>query len=199
MISLSEAYSPWAFEHAIDRRTGVYFILNDITGDMYVGSAARDFNCRLKKHLVRLRNGEHHSPKLQASWNRHGAGVFSFGILEDCPPKDCLVREQFWINFYHPEYNVALLAASTRGLKHSEETKMKMRGPRPHVSARMMGHGFSKATLEKMSARRKGRAISLEVRQKLSVALKGRSKSPETIQKMRDAQNVRREKERSLA
>jgi len=54
------------------------------------------------------------------------------------------------------------------GLKHSEESKEKMRGPRPDAIHWMKGKNHTKATKEKISKANKGKTASIETRKKLS-------------------------------
>lgn len=42
-------------------------------------------------------------------------------------PKDCIKREQYYMNIYKPEYNVYQTAGSPRGYKHTEEALVKLR------------------------------------------------------------------------
>ena len=51
--------------------SGIYKIQNKNTGKCYVGSAV-NIDRRKKKHFLELRNGIHHSLKLQRSYNKHG-------------------------------------------------------------------------------------------------------------------------------
>ena len=48
----------------------VYKITNIVNGKFYVGSTI-DFNRRVKNHFNFLRNGAHHSIKLQNSFKKH--------------------------------------------------------------------------------------------------------------------------------
>ena len=133
--------------------SGIYAIRNLVTGKMYVGSAI-DFAKRFKNHRSALTNGKH-NPKLQNSWNKHGAGAFVFEILEVVEDKALLLTiEQQWLDkfkSYGPAgYNVALFAsAPMRGRKRSavsiEKTAAAHRGTKRGVE-----------TIKRMSAWQKG-------------------------------------------
>lgn len=53
-------------------------------------------------------------------------------ILEYCSIELLASREQHWINFLNPYYNILKFVKSSRGYKHTEVTLNKMRGPRPN-------------------------------------------------------------------
>lgn len=57
---------------------------------------------------------------------KNGYSVFKLEILEYCPPKDMLSREQYYLDLLKPKYNILAKAGSSLGFKHSEETKRKM-------------------------------------------------------------------------
>jgi len=46
--------------------------------------------------------------------------------LEYCDIKDIILREQYYLNFFNPEYNINPTADSRLGSKHTEATKQKM-------------------------------------------------------------------------
>lgn len=50
--------------------SGVYMIKNVLNNHKYIGST-KNFKQRLKQHLSDLRNNKHHSPHLQAAWNKY--------------------------------------------------------------------------------------------------------------------------------
>jgi len=136
------------------RLSGIYRILNKINGKGYVGKAT-NLPVRWHGHKHHLRKGNHHSPHLQAAWNKYGKDNFQFEILELVEDKTKLVeREQYWINFYDAAnpakgYNVLANANESRTSPHSEETRKKI------------GDG------------NRGKFVSLETRKKQSEALLG--------------------------
>lgn len=105
----------------------IYGIINLITGHQYVGSA-KNFYKRKRSHLTRLRANIHHSPYLQNSWNKYGEQNFKFILLEKIVEDNMLlIREQWWINNSHSEYNICKIAGSSIGVKRRQETKDKVR------------------------------------------------------------------------
>ena len=98
-------------------------IKNLVNGKCYIGSTY-DFVDRFRKHRYCLRNNKHHSKILQSSWSKYGENYFVFGIIEFVESIDNLtIVEQKWMDHYTPEYNILKFAKSSKGFKHSQETK----------------------------------------------------------------------------
>ena len=106
--------------------TGIYRITNLRTGKHYVGSA-ESIRARWVQHRAQLRNGEHHSIKLQRSWDRHGQDAFEFAIVEELPDRSGIIaREQYWMDVLHgyaAGYNSCATAGSTIGHRRTDEQK----------------------------------------------------------------------------
>ena len=136
---------------------GIYLILNTTDAKVYVGSATTPRK-RINSHRSMLRQGSHHSPRLQRAFARDGEAAFSFKVIEFCPTEHLLVREQYWMNYFAAfaaGYNAAPVAGTRAGV------------PQPaSVSA-------------KMKAFHTGKPKSAEQRARMSAAAKGRKKSPE--------------------
>lgn len=164
---------------------GIYMITNMINGKRYIGSSY-NLSKRKSTHLWALRKGVHVNRHLQSAFDKHGEKVFLFTVLERCATADLILREQWYLDNFKPEYNVALFAGSpTKGLKtpHSLETKAR-------ISASLRGHATSAETREKISQNNGSR--NPEVREKISLANKGRKLSPEAVEKIRAASRGRR-------
>jgi len=111
-----------------EQRCGIYAIQNTQTGQSYIGSSSRVAK-RWYEHRRSLAAGSHQSPYLQHSWNKYGSQAFVFFVLEDCEPTVLLVREQEYIDAFHPAFNNCLVAGSRLGSKNHDNTKV-------HASAR---------------------------------------------------------------
>jgi len=85
---------------------GVYQIRNLVNGKIYIGSSVV-LSVRYSTHLKELRQGIHFNSKLQNSWNKHGEKSFEFSVLEYCDPKETFEREQVYIDFLKPAYNIS--------------------------------------------------------------------------------------------
>lgn len=139
--------------------SGIYSISLD-DGRCYIGSAV-DYRKRWKIHKHSLKKGNHHSAKLQHAWNKYGEDRFTFRMIENCEVDKLIDREQFWIDSLNPFFNIARIAGSSLGVKHTEETRKK---------------------LSKIAAVvQKGRKHSDESKAKRSASLKGRKPSPQCI------------------
>lgn len=182
--------------------TGVYCWLNRVNGKRYVGSAAKSILRRMRKHQQDLSKNRHPNRHLQSAWNKYGSRKFAFVILERCAPKDCLVREQYWMDKYrsaNPKfgYNIAPKAGSTLGVKlgkptkeHSRNRALALAGKRggwkhtEATKAKMRERRHTEEAKAKMSATRKGNTfISAEQRAKTSATLMGHPVSKEQIAK----------------
>lgn len=109
-------------------KSGIYLIRCTATKRVYVGSAV-DLKRRWTDHRRDLRNGVHHSAKLQRAWNRFGADAFSFEPVLSCDVgllKDC---EQELLNFYGGARHCFNISDSTiapmLGRKMTAEAKRK--------------------------------------------------------------------------
>lgn len=100
----------------------IYQIINLQNNKSYVGSC-KDARKRWNSHKSKLNNNIHHSIILQNAWNKYGAENFVFKIIEFCPTDKCIEREQYYIDFYSPYYNVLKNAQKGRHKLHSQETK----------------------------------------------------------------------------
>lgn len=160
-------------------KTGVYLIFCIANEKLYVGSAANSFKDRFAVHKCTLRNKKHPNPKLQNSWNKYGENAFLFTPLEYVTPRDCVNREQFWITRLIPFFNISPTAGNCLGVKHSEETKLKM-------SSWQIGRKLTAEHIAKSAASHRGMKHSEETRKRMSIAQKaiGRKHSAETKAKI---------------
>jgi group I intron endonuclease len=69
---------------------------------------------------------------------KYGYSTFSLEILEYCDPKDCIKREQYYIDLYKPEYNIYKTAGSPYGYKHTEEALVKLRNRKLSEEAKLL-------------------------------------------------------------
>jgi group I intron endonuclease len=159
--------------------SGIYVIRNTVNGKVYVGSAV-DLTTRWGQHRYLLDKRTHHCRYLQHAWTKHGAIAFVFEVIETIQEtKGLIAREQVHLDDAFASglaYNISRTAGSVLGVKHTEETRMK-------VSAAGKGRVYSLERNAKISASRKGKKrapFSLAARINMGLASKGRTKSPET-------------------
>ena len=81
------------------KHPGVYAIRHVESGKAYIGSSNNIYH-RWRLHLCMLRRGDHHSPKLQNSWNKYGEAAFVFEAVEMSlnDPVLLCAREQHWMD-----------------------------------------------------------------------------------------------------
>jgi hypothetical protein len=121
-------------------KSGIYLITNNINNKTYVGSSV-NLSKRFLKYfndnaLVKNRMLISFS-LLKYKWNN-----FTLEILEYCPIKDVIAREQFYLDTLKPQYNILKVAGSSLGYTHTEASLLK-------ISRRVI----SETTLAKMKAR----------------------------------------------
>ena len=96
-----------------------------------------------------MRKNKHHSIYLQRAWVKYGEDAFVFDIIESCFSFILIYREQFWIDHFKPEYNIAQKAGSALGVKHTLETRNK-------VSLAGIGRKLTEETRKKISLGKMG-------------------------------------------
>lgn len=107
-------------------KSGIYKIINITNNHFYIGSA-KNLYSRQKDHFNRLYNGTHPNIILQRSYDKYKFDSFKFEILEECSKEILIEREQYYLDNLKPKYNICQKAYSRLGVKHTEETKIKMR------------------------------------------------------------------------
>jgi group I intron endonuclease len=165
-------------------KSGIYEILNKTNGHRYVGSAV-NLKRRWRAHKRRLFGGTHENEHLQNAWNKYGADTFGFEVLERWEPEFLVGMEQWWMNMLRPEYNIAPVAGSMLGHKHTDEA-------RANMSAAGKGRVLTKEHKANLSAARRGRLLAKEHKANISAALMGHSTPPETRAKISAALKRRR-------
>lgn len=152
--------------------SGVYEIRNQINGKRYIGSSA-NLKKRWQSHLSGLCRGCHENQHLQRAFDKYGEAAFVFSILEKVEPEMLIGREQHYLNMLGAEYNIARIAGSCLGYRHTKEARRKIGRPNSK---------HSPETREKMRA-----SWTPERRQALSKAGKGRPHSAEHRRKIGNA------------
>jgi group I intron endonuclease len=159
--------------------SAIYAIVNNVTCDMYVGSAVA-VKRRWSAHRNLLTKQSHYNSRLQRAYDKYGASSFDWEIVQFVDDKTQLIAsEQFWMNFFAPAYNGRPIANSPLGTKASVETRAKM-------SAAAKKRGFSEEHKRNISKAKKGVSVmSEEQKQHLSLVNKGKVLSVETREKIR--------------
>lgn len=154
--------------------SGVYAIARTNGKGLYIGSSVNIRN-RFRKHKTMLRINRHINPHLQNAWNKYGEDCFTFTLLMECSPDQCIEFEQKMITLWDPDYNICSMARSVLGITRSARTRAK-------ISAANKGRKHSKETRAKISKIKTN--PSNELRAKLSAAQK-RRKPPSDVTRAR--------------
>ena len=141
-------------------KSGVYRWTNKVTGNIYVGSGV-DLSKRLSGYYsyrylkTQLKKGK---SAIYSAILKYGLSNFSLEILEYCSLSDAVLREQYYLDWLNPEYNLLRIAGSTRGQKHSEETRKKISDAMGGENNPMFGKNHSDETRKKISGAKLGQA-----------------------------------------
>jgi len=109
-------------------KSGIYCFTNLIDGKKYIGSAVK-ITRRLRKYFsissieYELSKGRSH---IYSAILKHGLDNFSLSILDYCESPCVIFWEQYHIDASLPLYNILAKAGSSKGFKHSLETRKKM-------------------------------------------------------------------------
>ncbi len=122
-----------AVRQAVRPFSGVYIIINLLTEDMYVGSGiVGQIGNRFHRHLFSGLG----SQRIWSAVQKYGLSNFAFLIIEKIENIEItslekttklLSRENHYLTMLLPVYNIAPQAGYTFGVKHTDETKAKMR------------------------------------------------------------------------
>jgi hypothetical protein len=163
---------------------GLYVIW--LSDTHYYGGRAVSFLARWRRHLRRLRRGDHPNAHMQSVFNLHGR--FDPEIITSCSGHEAQVEvEQAWLDEHYGKTGCLNMNPYTHGGNgpHTEEYKARMTGrklSKAHRDACSRGQrrrfardgGMPEETCRRMSEARKGVPMSEEARRNMSRAQKGR-------------------------
>lgn len=156
-------------------RSGIYAIINNINGNLYVGSAT-NVRKRWQAHRKDLRSNKHHSIYLQRAYNKYGIENFKYVVLTFCDKEDTLKKEQYFIDFFGMEnlYNICPTAGSNLGRKfdktHGQKISLAKKGKKTQPCPEYVKI--------KIGLAHKGKKLSEEHKQKLALAKLGKKRGP---------------------
>lgn len=105
----------------IPRITGVYRIINDITGEFYIGSSV-DIRMRFGTHMGRDAKNYQHKHKFYKDIIDYGESNFSLDILKECNRDELIKWEQYYFDLLKPTYNK--VRPTENNFKNPEVIKM---------------------------------------------------------------------------
>lgn len=160
----------------------IYKIINGVNGKFYVGSAV-NFVARKRRHVWRLRRGDHVNKRLQAAWNKYGEAAFAFCVVEEvAADADLLSAENVWLHEHVGKaycYNIATDAKAPQTGKYGNKNSMwgKTFSHTPEAKAKISAASKQQIQTEETKTKRrqtmKGHAVATETRLKISAALTG--------------------------
>jgi hypothetical protein len=110
-------------------KSGVYRLVNNINGDSYVGSSInltnrfrRYYNINYIKGKILIDNS-----RIYRALLKYDHSNFSLEILEYCNYESLKDREQYYMDWLKPIYNICKTAGSMLGFKHSVKTLEKFK------------------------------------------------------------------------
>ena len=121
-------------------KSGIYCWTNLKSNKKYIGSSI-NLGSRLKDYfnysfLILPKNK---GMLIYKALLKHGYTSFRLEILEYCDKLNCIDREQYYIDFIKPEYNLLSKAGSSFGYKHSKDSLIKVRN---HLAKLNESKGF---------------------------------------------------------
>lgn len=164
-------------------QSGIYQIVNRLTGRRYVG-ATMNVQRRWAEHRSALRRGVHWTRAFQDDWNTYGSDAFSWEVLQILTDRDqLLIAEDLHIHQSEiPPYNTNGRSGTgpRRGYHHTAEARQKM-------SMAQKGHHKSPEWRRHLGVAHKGSTLSAEHRAAIGAGLRGHTDSPETKLKRRES------------
>ena len=160
-------------------KSGIYCFTDKTDKRQYIGSAVK-ITRRLRKYfssttlIYELTKSNSH---IYRAILDKGLSNFSLSILEYCEPNKCIERENYYFKLLAPKYNILAVAGSSKGFKHSLETRQKM----SYSQIRIGNRGRFKTGVTS------GENHPLYGKKGIDSAWFGKKHSEETIYKMRIA------------
>lgn len=152
----------------LKNKSGVYCWYNNVTGKYYIGSSLNLLN-RINRYYQNHYLTTNFALTIIKALLKYGMKNFSLIILEITDKENVLIREQFYLDEFKPEYNILKFARNSQGFKHTKES------------------------IEKIKKSKIGGKHSDEVRKRMSITRRGESNNffgkkhtEETILKLKE-------------
>jgi group I intron endonuclease len=169
-------------------KSGIYMIANKITRDMYIGQS-KDISNRFRNYFNLSYLKSKDSLIISRALINYGYNNFSVTILEYCDKSNLLVREQYYLDKFKPQYNILKIARSSLNTKHTEDTKTKisksLKGVYVKEKSSLFGSLHTEGTKKLMSLKK----------QRENNPLFGKSHKESTIELMRQKALNRKQSE----
>jgi group I intron endonuclease len=126
--------------------------------------------------MNQLKKKKHHSLVLQNHVNKYGIDDLEFSIIKEVDISENLIEiEQYYLDMFHPKFNVCAIAGTPSVISRSKESYKRS-------AAKMKGHEFwgirvqSDELKEKISKSKLGSHCSEATRKKISLGIQGKGK-----------------------
>ena len=107
--------------------SGIYFIMSCQKPErIYVGSCVC-FKSRVMLHQTQLLHNCHPNAKMQNHVNKYSLNDLLFVSAWECGRESLLQKEQEFIDFLNPWFNINPTAGSRAGTRHSNKTKLHLK------------------------------------------------------------------------
>jgi group I intron endonuclease len=172
--------------------SGIYAILNEVTGKVYIGSA-KILSRRWDEHKKYLRRNKHKNPHLQSSWNLYSETSFIFLIMEFVDFELLLEREQYWldkISESYEIYNCNLQVSGFHGRQHNEETKRKISETKKSQQMKFTHSEETKRKMSEIQKTIKKKLLTEEHKKNISLGSKRLPMSDSNKQKLIEATTI---------
>ena len=140
-------------------KAGIYRFTNNLNGKMYVGSSSNLSNRFIKHFNLNYISKHKNELSISRAMIKYGYNNFSLDILEYCDFSILFKREQFYLDLLEPVYNIAKVAGSNLGFRHSKESRAKiskaLKGS-PLLRSLKLGTTHTEETKKLMSLSRSG-------------------------------------------
>lgn len=157
----------------------IYKAENKINGKVYIGQTSKSLEERKKIHLKDSKGNSHYV--FHRALRKYGDENFKWSILSENNNIDKInAMEKFYIMAYRKItvcYNSTDGGGGILGMKHSDETKIKIKEKRKHQI-------ISDDTRKKLSEIRSGRKLSDYHRKRIAECRMGQKHSQESLKKM---------------
>jgi group I intron endonuclease len=182
----------------IEAKPAIYLIYCLGNQKSYVGQS-KSVKKRFSDHRSNLKNQRHVNTHLQQAYDKYGADMFVFKVLEyleDTSPENLTIRETYWIDFFdstNREKGFNKKEAGNAG-RHNEETKQKISEIKK--SKNLKHSDEARAKIKEARARQILIPYTEERREKLRASNTGKKASDEARKKMSEAQKAYQLKKR---
>lgn len=165
-------------------RHGIYLIRCYCNSKIYIGSAVCLYS-RTHVHLHNLRKDTHANIHLLRAFKRYGERSFLFAVLEYVNDKnDLLKKEQEFIDYYKPNFNLLKIAGNSLGYKMTKEQKEHMSKIRlGRQTTGMLGKKHTEEAKKKISEKAKARGLHPSFIAASKASNTGRKHTIDNIQK----------------